>query len=69
MTDIDRPLQGTLEGFRDWAAGKGRGPRAGRHHNVLEAIDRYQMYLKAQNTNSLNAKETINEEPAFHHPE
>lgn len=57
MTDVSRPLQGTLEGFRDWAAGKGRGEGSGVHHNVLDAIVRYQMFLRTQRENSQKAKE------------
>lgn len=46
-----RPLRGTLEGFRDWAEGKGRPPGGGVHRNVLDAIDRYQMFLSCKQSN------------------
>lgn len=42
-------LQGNLDEFQAWAAGDLRdGPRAGVHYAVLEAIERYQMFLVAR---------------------
>ena len=47
-------LRGNLDEFWDWAAGTLRnGPRAGAHYQVLDAIERYQMFLISREESKL----------------
>ena len=49
-----RKLEGNLDEFYAWAAGDIRnGPGAGVHYAVVDAIERYQMYLKCRREREL----------------
>jgi len=45
---MDTELRGTLEGFKTWC--EGGFPRemgSGHHYSALDALERYQMWLKS----------------------